>query len=128
MAAGPDDGVKDWWAESAEAEDPSKTDLHLPYQKHTPQVMGRKVEPGMARKLGARLHPNSGAGKIKDDASNEDTVYEFKNANRSFTLNGSDLSATHARAVRQGKEGVWVITFANGITAEIHLIGGRAQT
>lgn len=96
-------------------------DLDLPYARKTPQILGRDAERYLARERGARQHPNSGAGRIKDDASNEDTIYEFKTANKSFTLNAKNLEATFMRASKQGKSGVWVIQFANGITAELHL-------
>ena len=95
--------------------------LGLPYKPRTPQQQGRYREREQARKHGVRLHPNSGAGRIKEDASNDEKVVEFKEANKSFTLNAADLLGTFQRAVRQGKDSVWVIAFANGIEAEINL-------
>lgn len=96
-------------------------DLGLPYGKHTPQVEGRRAEKRMARERGARLHPMSGAGSIKDDASTEAEVFEFKNANKTHTLNADDLYKLMVRALRAEKEPYYVIQFANGVTATIHL-------
>lgn len=95
--------------------------LNLPYKPHTRQVQGRRTEKKVLRSLGARQHPNSGAGRIKEDGSTPDHLIEVKDANRTFTLNGEDLLVTYLRATRQNKEGVWIITFANGMEAEIHL-------
>lgn len=98
-----------------------ETGLGLPYKPRTRQEQGRYSERSQAKKHGVRLHPNSGAGRIKEDASNDEKVVEFKDANKSFTLSAQDLLGTFQRAVRQGKDSVWVITFANGIEAEINL-------
>lgn len=100
---------------------PMEIGLGLPYKPRTPQQEGRYAERAQAKKHGVRLHPNSGAGRIKEDASDEARVVEFKTANKSFTLSGDDLLGTFQRAVRQGKDSVWIITFANGIEAEINL-------
>lgn len=97
------------------------SDLGLPYVPKTPQVQGRVAEKKRAKERGARLHPMSGAGSIKDDASDEDTIYEFKEANRTHTLNSGDLYSLLIRAMRQSKDGRYVITFANGLVADIHL-------
>jgi hypothetical protein len=98
-----------------------ETGLGLPYKPRTRQQQGRYSEKTQAKKHGVRLHPNSGAGRIKEDASDETRVVEFKDASKSFTLNGADLLGTFQRAVRQGKDSVWIITFANGVEATITL-------
>lgn len=101
--------------------------LGLPYTvRKTPQVMGRVKEKQMAKERGARLHPNSGAGRIKDDASSDTTQYEFKNVSKTHTLKGSDLLALFKRAIRQGKEAEYVIYFENeDLTATVTLQRGR---
>ena len=82
----------------------------------------------MARDRGAREHPNSGAGRIKDDASTETTQYEFKNVSRTHTLRGQDLLALFKRAVQQGKEAEYVIHFQQeNITATITLTRGHPR-
>lgn len=66
------------------------------------------------------MHPNSGALRIKHDASDADTLYEMKDANKSFTLKAIDLHTLWVRAVRESKEPVFIITFADkGIRATI---------
>lgn len=103
------------------------TNLGLPFKgMKTRQVQGRDAEKKMAKDRGARLHPMSGAGRIKDDASNEESVFEFKNVLRSHSLKGKDLLALFIRAVRQQKVPVYIVYFEDSdITAEIHIKKGR---
>ena len=92
----------------------------------TPQERGRIGEVQMARERGARPHPMSGAGRIKDDASTDDTQYEFKNVSKSHTLKGRDLLALFTRAIRQGKDAEYVIYFEDAdLTATITLQRGK---
>lgn len=95
--------------------------LGLPYGVDSRQVQGRKTEKKILRQRGARQHPNSGAGRIKEDGSDDQFLYEVKDANKSFALHGKDLLVSFIRAVRQGKEAVWIVQFANGVEAEIHV-------
>lgn len=90
----------------------------------TPQKKGRKTEKRLLMQRGARVHPNSGAGHIKDDGSDDDFIYEVKEtAKRSFVLSVKELRSTYRRALRQGKLAVWLIHFPNeGFTAEVKLI------
>jgi hypothetical protein len=108
----------------AEDGDHADTGLGLPYGVDTPQVTGRKVEKQILRDRGARQHPMSGAGRIKEDGHDEDNLYEIKNANRSFALNSEDLRQSWKRAAQQGRDAVWIVQFANGITAEMTLTMG----
>lgn len=95
--------------------------IGLPYSPKTRQMQGRATEKRVLKSMGARQHPMSGAGRIKEDGSTPDLLIEVKDANKSFTLNGADLLQTRTRAIRQGKTGCWVITFANGLTATLTL-------
>lgn len=101
--------------------------LGLPYKvTRTPQEKGRIEEVKMARKRGATPHPGSGAGKIKDDASNDDYLYEFKNVSRVHTLKGADLLALFKRSIQQSKEAQYVIYFEQeNLTATITLRRGK---
>ena len=86
----------------------------LPYDPRiTPQVKGRIDETAMAKERGARLHPMSGAGSIKDDFSTEDTVFEVKSVKSSHTLKGSDLLGLFKRATKQGKTAEYIIQFGD---------------
>lgn len=98
-----------------------QTDLGLPYKPHTRQVQGRRTEKMIAKDIGARLHPNSGSGRIKEDASDEYALYEIKDAGKTHTLSSKSLETSFVRATRQGKESVWIIKFGNGITATMRL-------
>lgn len=95
--------------------------LDLPYGYRTRQEEGRRSEKKQAKKYGLRLHPNSGAGNIKQDASDESTLVEFKDVGKVFTLNAADLLTSQQRAVRTGRDAVWVITFANGVEVVAHV-------
>ena len=81
------------------------------WQKDTPQVRGRKVEARAAKKLGARVHPMSGAGSEKDDFSTDEEIYEFKNPGKSHTISGAKLNEQLRRAYQQGKTAKYVIYF-----------------
>lgn len=63
-----------------------------------------------------KLHPMSGAGRIKGDATDSHGAYvEMKDANVSFTLTGPMLKKAWQEAVRQDQtECRFIIVFANG--------------
>lgn len=94
--------------------------------RKTPQEKGRKGEIKMARDRDARPHPGSGSGRIKDDASNDTTRYEFKHVAKSHTLHGGYLLGLFKRALREGLEPEYVIYFEDhDITATITLRRGN---
>lgn len=103
--------------------------LGLPYAGvKSRQVQGRVAEQRMAKDRGARVHPMSGAGRIKDDASNDEFQYEFKNVLHSHGLRGKDLLALFKRAIRRGKTPLYVVYFEDAdITATIHLTRGMKK-
>lgn len=108
-----------------EGSDPARA-LGLPYDGlKTRQVIGSEAEIKMAKDHGARPHPRSGAGRIKDDASNETEQFEFKNVMKTHTLNGADLLALFRRGVRLDKQPQYVIHFEGvNIIARITLERG----
>ena len=75
----------------------------------------------MAKSYSAKLHPNSGAGKIKNDASSETQLLEFKTTEaKGYRLTAEELLAILLRAQQSGKEAVFVIDFLeHGLRAEI---------
>lgn len=97
--------------------------IELPWQpKKSRQQEGMASEKRAAKRHGARLHPRSGAGKIKDDASNEETIFEFKDVMKSHSLSGAALDALFTRATQQGKEARYVVHFVEaGLEATITL-------
>jgi hypothetical protein len=98
------------------------------WQKPSRQVQGRITERKLLQDIGARVHPNSGAGHIKEDGSDEEHLYEVKDCRKSFTLKASDLRQSFVRAVRQQKTSVWMIHFSDaGFTAEVRLIPGGKE-
>lgn len=89
--------------------------IDLPWSPRTRQVQGRVSEQRAAKRLGARLHPNSGAGKIKFDYSTDDAIFEHKDANKTHTLNAAFLMDFFRKAARQNKDAVYVVQFGNGV-------------
>ena len=84
--------------------------------------LGRVIERQVLRQVGARQHPRSGAGSIKDDGSDDETVYEIKSAKKAHTLRGDYLNRLYERATKQGKEAVMIVVFTDaGIRATITL-------
>ncbi len=70
---------------------------------------------------GAKLHSNSGAGPVKGDASDENNLYEIKDANLSHTLSSKDLETLWKNACNQGKDPHYVIYFSGGLVADISI-------
>lgn len=92
------------------------------WKPRTRQDEGREVEKVVLKREGFRPHPGSGAGHIKHDGSDDDTLCEVKLTSRSFTLNAAYLHGLMAQAVRQGKEPLLLIEFddpKHGLTVEV---------
>lgn len=53
----------------------------------------------------------SGAGGIKGDGSTADTLYEIKDAKKSYTLSVQTVSKHYREAARVGKEAVLTVEF-----------------
>ena len=85
--------------------------VDIPFPKETPQDRGRRYEKKRAKDQGMRLHPGSGAGSIKHDASDDHTLMEYKTATRSFSLSGKYILGLFKLAVRQDKVPVLEIDF-----------------
>ena len=100
--------------------------IDVPWKVRSPQQQGMQTEKTIAKKRGARLHPRSGAGNIKEDMSTDDEVIEVKDANLTYSLKASELETVFKRAARQGKEGQFVVYFrSNGIRADITIRRGK---
>ena len=95
----------------SDTEEPEE--LKLPWEVRTRQREGMSSEKRRAKKDGARLHPRSGAGSIKWDASNDDEIFEYKDVAKSHTLKGELLEALFRDAMQQGKKPVYIVTFKN---------------
>lgn len=103
-----------------------KVELDIPWKQTTRQVQGMKTEKEIAKARGARLHPRSGAGRIKDDASTSDKVLEIKDANKTHSIKGSDLAKLHRRASQQGKNAEYIIYFTDDdLTATLTITKGK---
>lgn len=96
----------------------------LPWSAATRQQQGLKAEAKILKDRGARQHPRSGAGSIKEDGSDDHNLYEIKNTRKkSFSLKALDLRTSFKRAVQQGKRSVWIIDFDDeSFVAEVRLV------
>ncbi|CAB5220303.1 hypothetical protein UFOVP238_20 [uncultured Caudovirales phage] len=95
--------------------------IELPWQAETPQKAGRRAEASAAKRENKRLHPMSGAGRIKGDYSDDDHVYEHKSVGKQFTLRGVDVASLWKSSTKTGKTPVWVVEFPDGYVATIHV-------
>lgn len=94
-------------------------------REKTPQDRGRDYEKRRAKQEGLSLHPGSGSGRIKHDASDKDRLVEFKSVAKSFTLNGAYLKGLRDQGVRIDKEAILEVEFVEAnITAVITIISG----
>jgi hypothetical protein len=60
--------------------------------------------------------------RIKHDASDAETLYEIKDANKTYSLSADELHTLWVRAMRETKEPVFIVKFKHrGITATITL-------
>lgn len=84
----------------------------VPWQVDSASVNGRKAEKQKAKKYGARLHSNSGAGDEKNDFSTSEVVYEDKNVAKTHTIKGEDLRKLWTNAAGQGKEAKYIVYFS----------------
>lgn len=95
--------------------------VELPWNPVSPQKKGRRDEAKAAKRSGKRLHPMSGAGRIKGDYSDDEYVYEHKSVSKQFTLRLSDVKSLWKSSTKTGKVPVWVIQFPDGYQATINI-------
>lgn len=115
-------GVQSGSAEQNQGSTSSK----LPWKPRTRQEKGRQTEKQIAKNRGAKVHPASGALRIKHDASDADTLYEIKDANKTYTIKGSELLALYKRANMELKEPLFVVYFTDAdITVTMNITKGK---
>ena len=115
-------GIKSGGAEENQGSASSK----LPWKPRTRQEKGRQTEKQIAKNRGAKVHPASGALRIKHDASDADTLYEIKDANKTYTIKGSELLALYKRANMELKEPLFVVYFTDAdITVTMNITKGK---
>lgn len=102
-------------------------EIAMPWSPRSRSKEGEQTERQIAKKRGMRAHPRSGAGRIKDDASDEHTVIEVKDANKSYTLNAKELLTLWKRAMQQGKDAQFVVYFKSiDMTVNMTMRRGKA--
>lgn len=115
------------WLARKESEAAEQAERSSPrWRSPTRQQQGIATEKKLLKERGAKVHPRSGAGSIKEDGSDDEFLYEVKDAMKQFSLRGDSLRTSFVRATRQGKEAVWLVYFTEaGLTAEIKIVNGR---
>lgn len=108
---GEEKGPEGPWTRGIREGDDGEGDDGPAWSPPTRQVQGRVTEKKWLKARGAKVHPNSGAGRIKDDGHDEDSIYEVKDANKTFVVNAKEMAALRKRAAQVGKQGVLVIKF-----------------
>ena len=94
----------------------------LPWRTPDDRTRGLRREAKVVKERGGRVHPRSGAGRIKNDGSTQEADIEVKSTNgKQFILKAEELRKSWVQAVRAGKEQmVWVIVFEKeGVEAEV---------
>jgi hypothetical protein len=75
-----------------------------------------------------KVHPNSGAGHIKHDGSDDEFLVEVKDARKSYTMKSTELRELTTRAIRQSKLPMFLVYFIDGdFTLECHVIPGGKE-
>ena len=104
----------------------TKPKSEVGWKARTRQSEGRQTEKEIAKRRGARLHPASGALRVKNDASDKEKVYEIKDANKTYTMKGSELRDLWRNAVKQLKDPVFVVYFKEyDITVTMTIAKGK---
>lgn len=113
-----------------QSETTGETKARIPWgRRNTRQQQGRRTERRILTERGAVIHPNSGAGRIKDDGHDEDYLFEVKDtAAASFIVKAPEMQTLFRRACQQNKVGVLLVYFAEyGFTVECRLIPGGKE-
>lgn len=80
-------------------------------------------EKSESKRLGAKLHKNSGRGTHKGDASWENFTVDFKEVGKSFTLNKEVWAKATTDAIRNGNDpAIVVVIGASGIKTRLAVI------
>lgn len=87
--------------------------------KKTPQQLGRDAEKRLAKKVGGKVQPGSGAfPQYKEDVQNDSYLIQLKRTEKKqYTLKLKDLEAVRINAIKVGKIPAFVIE-----------MGGRTYT
>jgi hypothetical protein len=80
----------------------------------TPQKNSRRQESGLAKRYGGTVTPGSGNGWVKKNDVRTDTVsFEAKyTEKKQFTLKQADLHTAEKHALLDGRDAVFIISFA----------------
>jgi hypothetical protein len=71
-------------------------------------------EKSESKRIGARLHKNSGRGTHKGDATFENFTVDFKEVGKSFTLNKDVWAKATTDAIRNGNDPAIIVVIGEG--------------
>lgn len=81
------------------------------------------TEKSESKRLGAKLHKNSGRGTHKGDATFENFTVDFKEVGKSFTLNKDVWAKATTDAIRNGNDPAIVVVIGeSGIKTRLAII------
>jgi hypothetical protein len=80
-------------------------------RKERESTMTEKSE---SKRIGAKLHKNSGRGNHKGDATFETFTVDFKEVGKSFTLNKDVWSKATTDAIRNGNDPAIIVVIGEG--------------
>jgi outer membrane phospholipase A len=84
-------------------------------QSGRPMVNHNKIEQAEAKRMGARVHKNSGRGSIqKGDASWKNFCVDFKHVSKSFTINSEVWAKVTTDAIKNHKDPMILIVLGEG--------------
>lgn len=74
-------------------------------------------EQSEAKRMGAKVHKNSGRGEIqKGDATWKNFTVDYKHIGKSFTINKDVWAKTTTDAIRNGNDPVIIVVMGEGIS------------
>jgi hypothetical protein len=72
-------------------------------------------EQSESKRIGAKVHKNSGRGTHKGDATFENFTVDFKEVGKSFTLNKDVWAKATTDAIRNGNDPAIVVVIGEGM-------------
>jgi outer membrane phospholipase A len=82
-------------------------------EKERRSIMTEKSE---SKRIGAKQHKNSGRNTTKGDASWKNFVVDFKEVEKSFTLNKDVWAKATTDAIKNGKDPAIIVVIGKGNT------------
>lgn len=100
----------------------------MPWRTPTRQEVGLQEEAIILKLHGARQHPGSGSGQIKEDGSTDEEIIQIKTVNSTVVLKGIDIQQLWLAASRTNKRARLIVFFDSlGLRLEGEVLPGRGK-